>query len=386
MTGDGMCRTKREAGGMGRCALWFLMLEKKIWRKPLFLGTILLIPVFVLALSGMRGEESILQVALFVSEEAPESFRSLAQELEESSSHVVRFYREDSPEKVRRAVETDVVECGYILKDSPRIICLQKEQSFRVKMVNEVVYSKMYPSLAYDIMEEFLQDHVPGLELDGEEEEWLRGRYEEYRDMPSVFHFEYMDGSENAILNDEESSYLVLPVRGMIGVLIFLAGLSGAMFWYQDREKGIFNQLEPQVQPLLVFPYIMVPLANAGLLGLAGILASGIAENILRESILLLAYFVLLTGYCCLLCQLVPRLSGLLAVLPILIPACLIFCPVFVDLSSVSGIAAIRRFLPPAYYLEGLHQKQTVLGMMIAGVIFSMAGMGVWHIKKKRVF
>jgi len=86
---------------------------------------------------------------------------------------------------------------------------------------------------------------------------------------------------------------------------------------------------------------------------LAGGLFPGFFTGLLSEALRLILYILYLAAVSFFLAGLVRRREALAASLPFLLTACLLFCPILIDLSRyVPFASSIAAALPPTFYLR----------------------------------
>lgn len=366
---------------MKKQRLMLLLIVKRLFKNPLFIVTICLIPVLVLGLRFTAGNgDSLLRVAIFTpSSDAESTEHQLADHLLHTSGTAITFYRADSEESLRLDVADGTAACGYIFPDhlseklkvmgsspKPVVTAIRQKNEVRTKLIDELVYSGIYEFLSFDILSGFIaqktgEDHSPE----------LKQRFKSYQKGQAFFEFEYADGSKNATLQSENADYMLFPIRGMTAVLLLLAGMVGSLLWYADRKARLFARFSMREQRQAELITITVPVAFAGISSLLSIFLTGISSGILNELLLMLLLLFDVVAFCRFLCQLLPNTDQMLACIPVFTAGSLIVCPVFANLSSVLPVLSYLSWLTPvSWYLNAVHDGKGKLIMLALGLLF----------------
>ncbi|MDL2328007.1 hypothetical protein LJC64_05110, partial [Ruminococcaceae bacterium OttesenSCG-928-A11] len=176
-------------------------------------------------------------------------------------------------------------------------------------------------------------------------------------------------------------------VRGMAALVLMLFACLCAARFAGDMTAGFFSRLRPYAGPAALY---LPAWAAAGLLstaagllclGITGAFWSGTLGGPLGEAGLMLLYQLLLAAFSFALSALFRRRERLLALLPFLMTACLVLCPVLVDITHfIPALAGLSALLPPTLYLRaaagqaGLWQMPlATLGLLAAGFVLGWA-------------
>lgn len=380
--------------GYRRTFVWLYMLTKRYLKNPLFLITILMIPILVLILGLFTGEdEGVIRTALYIEETEDNALAvQTVEALKNNGGTAITFYEVDSEEKIRQDVKSGYAMCGYVfprqfenavnnyvegnrgeLPFSPAIVrCIRKEETNFSKIAEEMVFSSFYETFSHAVLLDFMEKNQDGNGMEAEKVELLEEFYHSYDIQAELFRFEYMDGSENTLLAEESTSFLLLPVRGMIFILILLAAMSGGIVLYQDKECGVFQSIAMRRRGIIHYIYILIPTILAGAVGLLGIWFSGTYTEAARELPVMALYIFLVTGMCNILRRIFREFTWFVSFIPIFLIMNMILCPVFLDLSGIiPQIGYVQMVLPVSYGMNSLYDFSTRYHMgMIAAVLF----------------
>ncbi len=360
---------------MKNCQIWFQLIMKRLLKNPIFVLTLLLIPVMVLGIRFSAGAgSSMLKVAIYVPKGDSERVeQQLALRLIESSQKAVTFYMTGSEKDLRLDVAESRAACGYILPEDldaslrefpvsgkPALKAVRQKDELRTKIIDELVFSSIYDRMSYDILDEFIHKKT-GKNLSPEQNK----NFQKYRKSQIFIEYQYADGSANQILQKSQNP-LVLPLRGMTAVLLLLSGMTGTLFWYHDKNNKLFVRLAKRERFPINLLYVAVPVLLAGLCGLAAIFLTGISSSPANELLAMFLYLLDIIVFCSFLRLLLPRKEWILAAIPVFAAGSLIVSPVFTDLTLLfPSLKYARLFTPVSWYLEGMHSSSGRLLMLV---------------------
>lgn len=372
---------------MKKILTWILLFQKRILKKPMFQITILLIPILLFLLFTFnKSSDSLVRVALISGND--EYSQNFVKDLLDSSNHVISYYQCYDESQMRKDVLTGKAECGYIMPDDmPRkiaqfsskkkqgiITAIVKKESISTKIVNEIIYGRLFSERAYPVLKDFINEKQPD-RLTSAEDEKMYDAFSKYLIEPLMFSFEYADGSKNDLLNNDDSShnYYMLPVRGILSVLILVSSMSGVLMLSNDDRKNTWGFIRLSKRPAFNYFYIFMSILPIAICSLAAIFITGISTNVLNEIRLMVLYTLLLTGFSSLLKALIKNIYVLCSLIPVTVLLSLIICPVFIDIGSIVPQSRfVRLFLPTNYYLDSIYSGPAQLKMFILAILISL--------------
>lgn len=373
--------------------IWFWLLTKRYFKKPIFLITILLIPILTITLRNYSGkDESVIQIVLYV-ENAEEN--TLANEVVEKlcakDGNAIRFYTVDSKQLFEKDVQNGTAICGYMFPDrfvehlknyinkdkkslpfdGKVIRCISLSDNNYISLGNEVIFSAIYDDFSKEVLNNFV-DHSSYFKdlTDGDKEELatLRNQYDDLD--VDFFSFYNIDGSSNQFINAISDSYLVLPLRGLILALILLASMTGSIMLSKDIESGFFDAISLKKRRRLSYLYTLIPCFFASITGFIAIMFSGTSEGIGIEILNMILYCFMAIGFTNTIFILLNDIHRFVSVIPVFIIINLILCPVFINITSSFPILSyVRWVLPVNYGLTGLHYYFSRIIMLIIGIM-----------------
>lgn len=336
---------------MSRFFRWCGLLLKRCFRRPGYLVILAAAPLLTLALLAAARQGSGLVTAALVLTDPEDPAAVMTRDSLAERSGAVRVLEYDTPKAALRAVADGTADAAWILGSleedlrvyaekewtDPIIRVVEREDNPLLMLARERLYAALFPALS---RAEF--DALMERRFGVTDEETLRERYDFGADLCSMVLFEDISGRER-----EENAYLLSPVRGLLALLVLLAGLSSALYAIGDDRRETFLWLSRPgraLVPLLCHFLAELPAAAAALLSLW---AAGLTRGAGGECLLMLAY----CAACAVLSEVLRRLLGteerLAAVIPAVLLISLALSPVFADLGL-----PVRGILPTDWYLR----------------------------------
>ena len=157
---------------------------------------------------------------------------------------------------------------------------------------------------------------------------------------------------DNAYRTQLEDKTGEFPLRALLIILVYIGGLFGIVEYYLDKNSGTFITLPRMYRvagkPLYAFISCVLFAVSAMLtLAVAGQLKG--AADILHMAV----YVIAVTLFAWLVAIPVRRANAMISIIPVLLIACLILCPVFINITAYVPFAKyIRALLLPWYMLK----------------------------------
>ena len=170
-----------------------------------------------------------------------------------------------------------------------------------------------------------------------------------YQENGSTFGFEFRTSLEEPVLEKKS----VFPVRGLIGIFVFLSAFFAACSVKEDERNGLFLAVPYGERTVCRIGALAAPVFLAVLSGLAGLWAAGEVQNAIMEMAALTVCGAGAVFYAGLACMAVPKPEWIAMCIPVLALGLFLICPIFIDIGKwLDVIGTIRWFLPPAWYLQ----------------------------------
>ncbi len=370
----------------------FLLLQKRFFKRRLYLALLLAAPILVFAMRlAAKETPGILHIAVYQTGEDPEGSGALAKTLT-ALTGVVRYEEVPSEEAGQEMVRQKEADCLLILppnleeaidgflrgKNGP-IGLFTRSDTVITRLIREQVYGYLQPILVERTALRFLGKQKDLSDITPEE---LKVEYRAISskwNFPNIFRISYIDNTD---YDPDAANYLTSPLRGLLAIYLLLFAIASALFYLADVQDGIFAWTPYKRRPLFPLTYILggtIPGAATVLLGLA---LSGSFTSIWRELLLVVIYTVSCATFAAILLSLFPSIRVLGASIPILLMISLVIAPIFVDLRSLS---AVQHLHPTFYYLAALH-SETILthGLIYLAVTLALSA-GLLILRRRKL-
>ena len=365
---------------MRQIGIRFWLLNKRLFKTYSFLVLLCLVPALVAGVRlGTREDSGIAKILLYLPNPEDELAVRIASELQEDNG-VLYYELCASEEEGRRAVEnfqadalwvfpedmkealTEAAVSGTEQENSVVVAVVQREDDVRMLFTRQILCAKLYPAFSYEVYADFVRNDCGLGDVTDRE---LREAYDVTLVEGSLFRMEYMDGG----LVEEDSDYLMAPVRGILALWLVLCGFAGAMYYMQDEQRGAFSQLPVTPRLFWAFGVQGVLLCDGVVVMLAALKIAGVFTVWKREipaAVLFACCVLMFSNLVRLLCRRPERLGNCI---PLLLTGMLVLCPVFLD---VRVFRPLQYLLPPYYYLKSIHTASYLPGMACYTVVLAL--------------
>ncbi|MBQ6386930.1 MAG: ABC transporter permease [Lachnospiraceae bacterium] len=365
------------------------LINKRLFLSGSFLFLMLLIPVTAALLSLVSAADKGVVTIALAAESGPEAETGkLADCMSrlKAESRIVRFLDAGSEEEARqlaaqgRADAAWVFAAGYEdrltrIAEGGRDILVRvytPEDTVFMKLAREKLFAAVYPDLSRQIYRTFIKTALPAeTSSNAADPDACYGMSASPNDL---IRFSLMDGGPGADAAEAISEdYLLLPVRGMLAVLIFSAGMAASIFFLLDRERGCFIWLTDRETALTGAFYTGSAVFWTSLMSLAALRISGTFTSAGHELILMLLYAAAVGGQCGLLRKIAGKPGITAVILPALILLTLCLCPVFLNFRTLRGVAAL---LPAFHYLHGVRSVTSARHLILCAAAYLVLDQG----------
>ncbi len=346
---------------MKRIFTWFVLLNKRLYKKITFLCILLLIPLLVGTFQLVARQPSgVASVVLACYEPQDPLCRELVDSLKRDT-RIISF-QEDTPENAKILVSAGKADGAWIFPKDMKA-CLQafvagesgkrsfvqvieREATVVMGLARERLSGVLFEEAVREVYLRSVREHAP-MAADRSDEELLT--YLHNANVTGQL-FEFYDIYGNQ--KDEAGNYLTAPLRGLLAVVAAIGSAVTAMYYQKDKENGIFSLLPERYIVLGEFGYQMVSAWNIMAVVLFALVLSGLSVNIFLE----LALFVLYSICCSIFGMLLRLIFGggkwLAVWLPVISLLMLVICPVFFDAAAMQKL---QFAFPPTYYITGAY-------------------------------
>lgn len=350
--------------------------NKRLCKKKSFLALWLLFLFLTIGMQWIAGQESgVLHILLYEQEPLDAWSEQIVTELVQMDS-VIWFERTKQLEQAYEQVQEGKADAIWIFSDTQEKIetvfqtgerkeaivnMIEQTDTVALHLAREKLYGVLYPYLSYELFETFIEDTFTLAEPMSKEE--LYSFYESSTVEGNLFRIAYSASKQET---EQERSYLVMPLRGILAVFLFLFGMACMMYHKQDRENGMYLQLsETQKFCLEIGGYIVV-LWCAGIVAIGAFWFLGIFTTWRQELVTMLLYGIIIADLCYLLRRCLKTTTAISVSLPVFAVFFLVCSPVFLQIHS---FRLLQNVLPVTHYIQAVHEPAFLGSMLWYAVI-----------------
>ena len=359
--------------------LWFAMLSKRLYKRPTFLVIMVMIPLLVLGYVAISGGESGM-ITIGLACRNPDSVtQEIFAELKDNSE-LLSFRIYSDTQEAETLLQGGKLDAVWIFPENMAqrieafsqqptsskafITVLEREDNVSLMLSREKLNSAVYARVAKYVYVQFLRDLAP--ELSDLSDEQLLAYYDATAISADLFDF------RSATAQQKSNTYLLSPLRGLLGTLILLCSLATSMYYIRDVEKGTFAWVNRRWQFLPELGCQFSASLHIAAICWICLTFSGLAGNLWIELVVWIMYSLCCSLFAMLLRQLCNSLGLLGTLLPLLIILVLVICPVFFDLGA---LRQLQYLLPATYYINAIHNSRYLL--YLAEYLVTVAGLTV---------
>ena len=363
----------------------YLLLLKRLLKKKSYIAMLLVVPLLVILLNAMSSADSgLMTVGVYIPGN-DESSQWLRDNLEEEPGSL-RFIMYDDAELLRKDVERQQLTEAWICPEDldttvsqmaekghakNKIEILIREEGLTHMLGREVLSSRVFPMVARKMAVQYISENVYGGNPTDEEIAHILDTYDNYGINGNLFEMGYIDAASNQ--SEDNTSYLMMPLRGILALWLLLLGIAASMYYLEDESNGLFIWWKSWAEVGRDFLYYEVIMIVPSIMVLIGLKIGGVYTSTFREVIALMLYNVAVIGLASVLREVIHSIKGLGIVTPILIMASAILSPVFIDFKEGR---ALQKFCPTFHYLYCIHDEYYVKSLLLFGVVLIF----IWYL------
>lgn len=339
--------------------LWFRILCKRLYKKPVFLVLLALIPLLSWGYSVAAGEESGMVTVLLAQEGNDPLTDEIFADLQ-GSSQFLRFQICASPEEARELLEHGKGDAAWIfpedlaacldafsqrpVKHNAFVKVLQRQENVAQMLTREKLSGSVYEQIARRVYLNYIQQKTPAI-ADFPQETLLK-YYDDAYLSDQLFSFVSPDGTADA----KPVHYLLTPLRGLLAVIGLLCAMATAMYHIRDEKQGTFAWVRQSRRWIPELAGQLLCVGHINLVCLICLWVCGLTGSFLTEVLVLLLYSLCAGVFAMALRRIFRSVGVLGTLLPLLTVASLVICPVFFDLGP---LRKLQLLLPPTYFING---------------------------------
>ena len=369
---------------------------RRFSRQPSIFITLLLPLFLILAIGAFSSDEaeSTLVVGVVLEENSLESERFFAA-LQELQAPPIAVVLVEDAQQLEELVAAKAVEVGYLV---PGDFSKRLEEGNYKKLFTRLISpgtnmhmlsnTTMSAALLTLITDDVAARYLAQQDVLSEEDFFALVATEEIS--AAKFSADYDIATVRGGMQDlEQASSNEAAFRGILSLSAFLFFCLSAVQLSQDARGGFFTRLAPIVgnrRAALAGPITVLLLGGISMalsFGAAVGFSAGLCASLHTELLALLCYLLYLLALTYMLSVLLSEGNIIVMLLPFLLMASLILCPIFWDISQyVPGMRAVSALLPPVLYFRAVAGLTwAYLVMVLGAVIFFL--LGYWRSKKR---
>ena len=290
----------------------------------------------------------------------------------------LRYIFYDDEEKLIKDVESQQLSQGWICPENldsaiedlatkgrtkNKIEIVIREEGLTHLLGREILSSRVYKMVARQIAVKYISENVYNGNPTAEDTYHILDVFDNYGIDGNLFEMGYVDGQ--ASHDEEATSYLMMPLRGILSLWLLLLAIAASMYYLEDEANGLFVWWHTSFSVGRDFLYYVVIMIVPSIIVLIGLKYGGVFTNPLREVVALLLYDVTVIALASILREIIKSIKGLGIVTPILIMASAILSPVFIDFKEGRFL---QKFCPTFHYLYCIHDRYYVQSLMLFGI------------------
>lgn len=365
---------------------WLFCLSKRLYKKPMFIVLISLIPISVFALRITSVQKSgFLKIAIVNA--GGETGKAIINNLEKNST-IITFDLYKDEDSAVTALEANKIDSVWVFAenisekiadfvknpdgDNYIVHIINREDSLKTRLALEKLSGAIYPFTSRQYFLKCIRENSD-FDLSALTDEQIYKYYDDYFNDDKLFKFAFPDGGGDVSAN--ERNYMTSPIRGLLSAVVLLCGLASAMLFISDEKKGVFSLSKNSNHILISFAFQLTAVLNIGFFVFVSTFVLGVNTYFWRELLLFLIFAVNTALFCTVLQQLLNNLTlfapaaTLIAVLDVLI------CPIFFDYWVQKKPQLL---MPNTYYINAVHSNTylkysliyTAVGLLIISVMY----------------
>lgn len=372
---------------------WLLMLSKRLFKKPMFIIILILIPVLVASLGYVSKEKSgFVNVALAQYDNNNKISNEIISELIKDT-RIINFEYYSTPEQAVEAVKTGDSEVAWVFHDDLErkteefatayngnnyfVDVYEREDNILLKICHEKLSGVVYKYCAKALYLDYIDRKVP--QLEGISEDELLKEFNDYTTNDGLFEFA-VAGSGEAADKGGDINYLVAPVRGLLSVLVIICGLAATMYYMKDQKKGTYTLILPHKKPIIEFMNQIIAVLTVSIAMLISLKVIGLTVSLGREILVTVMFAVSVALFCMLLRRLIKGINVFAAFIPLITVVIIAVCPVFFSLKLTRPL---QMLLPATYYLNGVYNNLYLEYFVVYIVILFVLNVLIYFIDRK---
>jgi len=353
------------------------LLNKRFLKTPIFILLLLLLPLSAFMLNKASQSKDIgLKVGYTILPSADDyTLRAVKDSFAQEG--LVKYYKFSSESQISDAVASGKISMGFVipsdLQESFRefekgksvkkqIKIIVKKNTVVTRLITELIFGKLFSRVSCQITKNYIARMDSSAFRNESDSEIFDEIYESNRPKEPVFSVEYSDSDGKSLEKPTELPLLASPVRGLNSIFLLLLGFAAAFYYIRDNKNKLFVWFSNRSQIFLRMFYIFLPVFDAAIVMLLSLYFSGSFTSFAKELPLLFVYSIGTAAFCSFLCSVFNDEALLAGVVPLILLATFVICPVFI---SIHAPGFLQKIFPPYIYLTSIHKTGGIYDMLI---------------------
>lgn len=352
------------------------MLNKRLFKKVSFLLVLCLIPLLVVGMMLLAREESgILKIVLCSRDNDDVMANEIIDRLMNEDG-IILFKRCEDVDSAYESVKNGQADAAWIFKEDlaeriddyttssflkkSLVSVVERETDISLQLSHEKLYGALFPNVSYSVYKNFILSEIVSYET--VDEGMLREKYDPFENGESLLITEKIGGAPV----EKSSSYLTLPLRGLLSIVVLLCGMAAVMYHQKDEENGVYDWLSPKKHIIPQYATCFAAVTDTAIAMLTALALSGMFTNVFREIIALLLFAIAAVGFCSVVGAITKKAEITGQLIPFIILACLVLSPIFFNFESMR---VLQMLLPTYHYLYAINSSVYLLYLALYSVI-----------------
>ena len=379
---------------MRKFLMWFLLLNKRLYKKVTFIIILALIPIVVFALGTVAKEESgIITVAVASNGQNDALFKEVVDDLKQGSN-LLKFVEFNSTEDARNAIQSGKVDQAWIFNENLKeeisqfsdslsaddavVTVIVREKNVITHLTLEKLSGTLYKHISRNFYINYVDEKLDVLEHLSDKE--LLEYYDNFELDTNLFEF---DNPTNKNSNQQaKSNYMTTPIRGLLAIIAVICGFAAAMFYIEDEKKGTFSWVKQKNKIFVQFGCIAIAVLNVSVVMFVSLFLADVNVTVVRELLSTFVFILSCSAFCVVVSQLCSKVYILGCLIPILSVIMFVICPVFFD---YGGFREYQYIFPPTYYISSAYNNNYYLYSLIYFAVCSLLVLILNKIKQRRI-
>ncbi|MBR5896210.1 MAG: ABC transporter permease [Lachnospiraceae bacterium] len=327
-----------------------------------------MIPIAVMLFKVAAGSDShVMRIGIYAEDKDAVAARSLIDELKTVREEISFTEYASRDEAIKDVTSAKLDEAWIIPADidetferlaagrQPKstITVYEREQGVTHLFMQELLESKAFKIYARGVFE---TGAGKVFEDKGGLDEFVKTFYDKAPGN-SIFTHSILDGEKV-----ENESYLLMPVRGLLAILLLVTSLAASIFYMEDTDNGLFIYWHSKFKNLRALGYYGVVMIAPAVLVILALVLAGINVGIVTEIINMALYCLALILFSMIVRMVFNSTKTIGVIMPLVVIVSIVLSPVFVDLT---GLRAVERLLPSFYYLMSTYDRHYIPQMAL---------------------